>query len=111
MWSPCQTWFAKQWAMKQELSRKTGNRFLMEQVFDGTGALTYRHEPHAGVVNRSAIPYECLAEVRTIREDIMNGKVESMLASVGRCGPNDNYLGHLSSSRVQGPTGEPWKWL
>ena len=83
----------------------------MLQVFDGTEALTYQHEPHAGVVNRSAIPYECLAEVRNAREGIMNEKVESMLASVGRCGPNDNYLAHVSSSRVQEPTDEPWKWL
>lgn len=38
----------------------------MNQTFDGTEALTYRCEPDAGVINESAIPFECLAEVRNM---------------------------------------------
>ena len=53
----------------------------MQNRFDGTESLTYRHEPDAGVVNESAIPFECLAEVRN-----MQRYVDKVLAGIS---PND----------------------
>ena len=61
----------------------------MTNGFDGTEALTYRHEPHAGVVNLSAIPYECLAEERDVRESRMKEKEADRVASLGSCDPYD----------------------
>ena len=52
----------------------------MLNEFDGTESLTYQHEPNAGVVNESAIPYECLAEVRNVRETLIwDSKVAASL--------------------------------
>lgn len=63
----------------------------MEQVFDGTEKCGgQRYEPHVAVhVNTPA--YDCLAEVRNMREAELNRKVRAMLAREGRCGPDDNY--------------------
>ena len=59
----------------------------MTNGFDGTEALTYRHEPHAGVVNRSAIPYECLFDERN-----MQRYVDKVMSGISPDDPEYDYV-------------------
>ena len=59
----------------------------MTNGFDGTESLTYQHEPHTGVVNRSAIPYECLFDERN-----MQRYVDKVVSGISSDDPEYDYM-------------------